>query len=99
MRRLILPLVLGVLVGLTGCRETLLRGEPDKPEPGKPEPGLPPVEWSADMQAVADGNNKFACDLYAKLRAEEKGNLFFSPYSAHTALAMTATGAKGDTRD
>jgi predicted dehydrogenase len=51
------------------------------------------------MQAVADGNNKFALDLYAKLREPEKGNLFFSPYSAHTALAMTATGARGTTRD
>ena len=112
MLRLILPLVLGVLVGLTGCRENLLRGErdkaepdkpaPGKPEPGKPDPALPPVEWSADMQAVADGNNQFALDLYAKLAADEdhKGkNVFFSPYSAHTALAMTATGAKGDTRD
>jgi serpin B len=50
------------------------------------------------MQAVADGQNKFALDLYAKLRDQEKENLFFSPYSAHTALAMTATGAKGTTR-
>ena len=62
----------------------------------------PPVEWSEDMQTVADGNNRFALDLYAKLAADEqhKGkNLFFSPYSVHTALAMTATGAKGNTRD
>jgi serpin B len=51
------------------------------------------------MQAVADGNNKFGFDLYTKLRDQEKGNLFFSPYSAHTALAMTATGAKGTTRE
>jgi len=51
------------------------------------------------MQAVADGNNQFTFDLYAKLRDREKGNLFFSPYSAHTALAMTAIGARGATRD
>src|SRR5262245_51328053 len=57
----------------------------------------PPPPWTDDMQAVADGNNRFALDLYAKLR-EEPGNLFFSPYSAHTALAMTATGARGNTR-
>ena len=44
------------------------------------------------MQVIADGNNRFAFDLYAQLRQKE-GNLFFSPYSAHTALAMTATGA------
>src|SRR5262249_50782834 len=65
---------------------------PDQP------PDAPPPEWSADMQAVADGNNQFALDLYAKLR-DEKGNVFFSPYSVHTALSMTATGAKGNTRD
>jgi serpin B len=59
----------------------------------------PPPPWTDNMQAVADGNNQFAFDLYAKLRDTEKGNLFFSPYSAHTALAMTATGARGTTRD
>lgn len=59
----------------------------------------PPPAWTDDMQSVADGNNKFALDLYAKLRDEQKGNIFFSPYSAHTALAMTATGARGTTRD
>jgi serpin B len=58
-----------------------------------------PPPWTDDMQAIADGNNRFAFDLYAKLREKESGNLFFSPYSAHTALAMTATGARGNTRD
>jgi serpin B len=91
MRRLILPFASVVMIALTGCR-------PD-PAPAKPDPGPPPVEWSADMQAVADGNNQFAFDLYAQLRDRETGNLFFSPYSAHTALAMTTTGARGATRD
>lgn len=59
----------------------------------------PPVEWSADMQAVADGNNAFGLELYSKLREEKKGNLVFSPYSAHTCLSMAATGANGNTRD
>jgi serpin B len=54
------------------------------------------------MQAIADANNRFALDLYAKLAADEQNrgkNLFFSPYSVHTALAMTTTGAKANTRD
>ena len=46
---------------------------------------------------VAEGNNKFALALYDKLRAE-KGNLFFSPYSISTALAMAYAGAKGQTQ-
>jgi serpin B len=42
------------------------------------------------------GNTAFACDLYGHVRAEE-GNLFLSPYSISTALAMTAEGAAGET--
>ena len=48
-------------------------------------------------QAVAD-NNRFALELYGKLAAQE-GNLFLSPYSISTALAMTYAGAKGQTAD
>lgn len=49
-----------------------------------------------DAVAVVQGNNEFAVQLYAKLRATE-GNLFFSPYSISTALAMTYAGARGET--
>ncbi len=49
-----------------------------------------------DKRAVVEGNNKFALELYAKLRVRE-GNLFFSPYSISTALAMTCAGARGKT--
>jgi len=50
----------------------------------------------AGKEKVAEGNNIFALDLYAKLKKEE-GNLFFSPYSISTALAMTYAGARSDT--
>ena len=50
------------------------------------------------MQAAADAGTRFGLALYAKLR-EKSGNVVFSPYSAHAALAMTATGARGPTRD
>ncbi len=51
--------------------------------------------------AVAD-NSEFAFELYAKLNDDpsikaEGGNLFFSPYSISTALAMTWAGARGET--
>src|SRR4051812_12141416 len=52
----------------------------------------------ADVAAVVKGNDAFAFDLYAQLARQEKGkNLFFSPYSISTALAMTYAGARGDT--
>lgn len=49
-----------------------------------------------DREAVVSGNNAFAVDLYSQLK-EEEGNLFFSPYSISTALAMTHAGARGNT--
>jgi len=49
-----------------------------------------------DKQLVMAGNNQFALELYAKLRSKE-GNLFFSPYSISTALALTYAGARGQT--
>jgi serpin B len=57
----------------------------------KPEPKVP-----ADVRTLVKGNNDFALDLYARLR-EEEGNLFCSPYSISTALAMTSAGARGET--
>ncbi|HZT83548.1 MAG TPA: serpin family protein [Gemmataceae bacterium] len=53
---------------------------------------------AADKAAVVKGDNEFALDLYAKLRAQE-GNLFLSPASIATALAMTYGGARGETAE
>jgi serpin B len=55
-------------------------------------PNAPP---QALAQLVA-GNSAFAFDLYQNLRQTD-GNLFFSPYSVSSALAMTFAGARGDT--
>lgn len=52
-----------------------------------------------ERKSVVEGNNAFAVDLYGKLKDNEKGNLFFSPYSISTALAMTYAGARGSTAD
>src|SRR5437764_648720 len=53
---------------------------------------VPPVKDPAMAAATA----AFGCDLFAKLRSKS-GNLFFSPLSIETALAMTGTGARGET--
>lgn len=48
------------------------------------------------MDSLVQGDTEFAFDLYGKLKATQ-GNLFFSPYSISTALAMTYAGARGTT--
>jgi len=49
-----------------------------------------------NKKIIVDGNNKFALELFAKLQ-NTKGNLFFSPYSISTALAMAHAGACNET--
>ncbi|NLF25002.1 MAG: serpin family protein [Deltaproteobacteria bacterium] len=49
-----------------------------------------------DSESLVENNSTFAFDLYKKLSPAE-GNLFFSPYSISSALAMTYAGARGDT--
>ena len=61
-------------------------------------PGILPADaqLSSDTRAVIAANTSFALNLYAKLKTAD-GNLFFSPYSISTALAMTYGGARGQT--
>ncbi len=56
----------------------------------------PKEKEKTSEQVVVEGNNEFALALFAELRAKEK-NLFFSPYSISTALALVYAGAKGQT--
>ena len=48
--------------------------------------------------AVAEGNTAFALELYQRV-AREPGNLFISPFSLSSALAMTYAGAAGETAE
>ena len=49
------------------------------------------------LESLVIGQTAFALDLLQQLR-DEPGNLFFSPYSISTALAMVFAGARGDTQ-
>jgi serine protease inhibitor len=49
------------------------------------------------IESDADANILFALDLYKQIKNSD-GNLFFSPYSISTALAMTYAGARGNTK-
>ena len=70
-----------------------------------PVPGEPPATKGSDdppsgddLGALTRGNGEFGFDLYRELSTTD-GNLFFSPHSISTALAMTYAGAEGGTRD
>jgi serpin B len=58
--------------------------------------GLPPSARSGQLPSLVDGNTAFAVNLYGQLAATP-GNLFFSPYSISTCLAMLYAGARGNT--
>ncbi|MBU4023372.1 serpin family protein [Patescibacteria group bacterium] len=60
-------------------------------------PILPPKPGSFDN--VAEANNQFAMDYYSYLKDSTSGNIFFSPFSISTALAMTYEGARGQTAE
>ncbi len=54
----------------------------------------------APVNPAATATGSFAVDLYGQLAKGNPGkNLFFSPYSVSSALAMTAEGARGETAE
>lgn len=56
----------------------------------------PQENIAMDVSQIVEGGNQFALELYQQLRLED-GNLFYSPSSISTALAMTYAGAAGET--
>jgi serpin B len=55
-----------------------------------------PIAASAQLQSIVASNTAFALNVYEQLATNE-GNIFFSPYSISTCLAMTYEGARGET--
>ena len=52
----------------------------------------------SDLERLADGNTQFAFNIYQQLQSLP-GNLFYSPYSISSALAMTYAGAEESTAE
>ncbi|NVO66916.1 serpin family protein [Methanofollis tationis] len=83
-----------VLAGCTGVQ--------DAASPGPTPPAGEDIPEAGENDSVAAGNNRFAFDLYQQLRndpAYTEENLFFSPYSISSALAITCEGARNRTAD
>jgi serpin B len=55
-----------------------------------------PASLTAQVQSLVAGNTAFALNLSSQVAADP-GNVFFSPYSISTCMAMTYAGARGDT--
>ena len=53
---------------------------------------------SASVSDIVNGNNQFALDMFSKLGSQRE-NVFFSPWSVYSALAMASEGARGKTAD
>lgn len=96
MERFLVPsLMLSILaLGVLGCirNPPSAVGVPQSAKPANADRATP-----EDKATVAREGNQFALDLFARL--DKNDTLFFSPASISTALAMTYTGARGQTAE
>jgi serpin B len=100
--------ILLCVIVLSGC--TGIPGKNNTPAVPATVPATPDVTPGAGdavnvseyAKSVADANNRFAFELYSKLSTDPQyagRNLFFSPFSISSALAITYEGANGKTAD
>lgn len=87
---LIAPLSLGALGACSSDSEIPPPGELAASELSRE---LAPDVSTEQARALVAGNTEFALDAYREL-GEEDGNVFYSPLSISTALAMTYAGAR-----
>ncbi|MFN2281315.1 MAG: serpin family protein, partial [Anaerolineales bacterium] len=97
--RIIYLVLAGIMIlVLAGCSDGSSISGGDKPQEvisdlSREDMADFPLE---ELAGLAEGNSAFALDLYQQLASGE-GNLFYSPYSISSALAMTYAGAEGNT--
>lgn len=91
--------LIGIGTALLGaCRPTVPSGSVTQADVLKSEKSrlLPLSLDDAEVDALVQGNSRFAFNLYQQLYSDEM-NVFYSPYSISLALAMTYAGAHGVT--
>ncbi len=101
--KLLLALLAALAIFGFGCDSSSTAPDPGEADVATLKSDLPrddqPEVSADDLAALVAGNHELTCDLYAELRAEEDGNLLFSPTSIRIAFAMAHAGAKGETAD
>lgn len=101
--KFLLPFLIFSSIIFTACNLSSTNREIPQP-PVIPEsitPNNPPMEIQPTTEAaqqVIQANNQFALDLYQRY-SSNPDNLFFSPYSMSTAIAMSYEGARGNTAE
>jgi len=96
MNKKVIFILVAVIVIVGGATFYYFKNQGPTPEPAPvaDDKGATP----AGINSVISANNQFALDLYSELKKNE-GNIFFSPYSISTALAMIYEGARGKTAE
>ncbi|MCF7973460.1 MAG: serpin family protein [Phycisphaerae bacterium] len=89
-----LAIVLGVCLILGACQPH--HSDANESQVDKKLPSGAASVSAQDLKILTGNNNQFAMDLYAQLK-NNPGNMFFSPYSISTALAMTYAGSRNNT--
>jgi serpin B len=106
---ILLSLVIAALL-ISGCTDLAQKpgvnasptSSPQETRVITPVPGTTDSGNGQPEKSVAAANNRFASDLYTTLAQNPDNaghNLFYSPFSISSALAITGEGAKGKTRD
>lgn len=88
--RFILMILVIMTITISGCND------PDNTHEDTVNPPEKVDAAPKDIASMVDANNMLAIDLYMDISSDD-GNVFFSPYSIQSALAMTYEGAKGET--
>jgi serpin B len=84
----------------SGSPDVLITAVPDQAQPETA--GVVAKSTYGEAKTVVDANNQIAFEMYNFIRQDpqnEQRNIFFSPFSMSSALAMTYEGAKGVTAD
>jgi len=92
-------LILILLIFVSAFLFLKIKQIPPKIEKPTPTSSIPTSSTFKDSSSITSANNQFNLDLYKNLIQKEKSNIFFSPYSIFSAMAMVYEGALGKTAD